>query len=432
MRSLVRWAARLYPAAWRARYGVEMEALLEDVGPGGGDLWDIVRGALFMQMTSLSFWKILAGCTLAGVLAAGVWSAVLPKRYVSTAVIRIRVAGPSTEAEAKWAAFGRVQAVLSRSSLATIIGQQNLYTSERRKYPMEEVTQEMRNRHLRIGATPDAMAFTVSYENENPAAAQATLRAIVSSLAEQDAQPGKRQGNAAAVMEVLDPASLPSQAAGSDRKRELGSGLAAGLALGLVSGTILAVARRKGHWNLRWIGGFAAAGMAIGLAIALLIPNEYVSTAVLRSAAEPSRLQATLPQVLSEDSLAAIVREYHLYSRELIRSSMHDVVGKMRNERIRVSTLQLQPSGAAFTISFRYSDRLMAQRVTRELVARLITGIGAPQTGTVVLDPASLPEAPSYPHRGQIAILGTLVGTLVGLLLGLGATQLRLRRPATV
>jgi len=66
-----------------------MEALLEDVGPGGDDLWDIVRGALFMQMTSVSFWKIVVGCTLAGVLAAGIWSATLPKRYVSTAVMRI-------------------------------------------------------------------------------------------------------------------------------------------------------------------------------------------------------------------------------------------------------------------------------------------------------------------------------------------------------
>jgi len=31
MKTLVRWAVRLYPAAWRARYGVEMEALLEEL-----------------------------------------------------------------------------------------------------------------------------------------------------------------------------------------------------------------------------------------------------------------------------------------------------------------------------------------------------------------------------------------------------------------
>ena len=72
MKTLARWVARLYPAAWRARYAVELEALLEDVGPGAGDLWDIARGALFMQMTSVSFWKIVAGCAVAGTLAAGI------------------------------------------------------------------------------------------------------------------------------------------------------------------------------------------------------------------------------------------------------------------------------------------------------------------------------------------------------------------------
>src|ERR1035438_9844257 len=92
MKTLVQWAVRLYPAAWRARYGEELDALLEDAGPGGGDLWDIVRGALFMRMTSLSFWKILAGCALAGVLAAGIWSVTVPERYVSTAVMRIDAA----------------------------------------------------------------------------------------------------------------------------------------------------------------------------------------------------------------------------------------------------------------------------------------------------------------------------------------------------
>src|ERR1039457_4211599 len=190
MKTLVRGAARVYPAAWRARYGVEMEALLEDAGSGGGDLWDIVRGALFMQMTSLSFWKILAGCSLAGMLAAGTWAATRPNRYVSSAVMRVGAGPAATDGEAKWAALGRVQAVLSRSSLATIIIQQNLYAKERLRYPMEDVTQEMRNRHLRISVVDpgDGTAFAVSFDNENPAAAQATVRAVVSSLAERHVQ----------------------------------------------------------------------------------------------------------------------------------------------------------------------------------------------------------------------------------------------------
>ena len=52
MKTLMGWAVRLYPAAWRERYGAEFEALLEDVGPSGGDLWNVVRGAMAMQMTT--------------------------------------------------------------------------------------------------------------------------------------------------------------------------------------------------------------------------------------------------------------------------------------------------------------------------------------------------------------------------------------------
>ena len=47
MRVLLRWAARMYPAAWRERYGVEFDALLEDMCPSFADLcnvvWDVVR-----------------------------------------------------------------------------------------------------------------------------------------------------------------------------------------------------------------------------------------------------------------------------------------------------------------------------------------------------------------------------------------------------
>jgi len=416
MRTLARWAARLYPAAWRARYGVEMDALLEDVGPGGGDLWDIMRGALFMQMTSVSFRKIVVGCTLAGVLAAGIWSATLPTRYVSTAVIRI--GGAPLEAQIHLQRLQ--QATLSRSSLASIITRLGIYSNERAKDPLEDIIQEMRNRDLRIRAMNVAgeMTFAVEFKNENPAAAQATVRAIVSSLMEQNLT----EGNGAMIMEVLDPASLPSQPAGPNRVRVMGSGLGAGLVLGLVCGAIWSIVRRKERFSFRRIGGFAAAGMALGVTVAFLIPNEFVSTAVLR-AADGNKLQSTVAQVLSDQSLAAIIRQEHLYSRELSRGSMHDVALKMRNEHIRVGKVQLGPSAklTAFTVSFRYTDRFAAQRVTRALVTRFLGS--APQSGTEVLDPASDPQAPSYPNRLQIAI----VGTVAGILLGLAAS--RFRRP---
>ena len=411
MKRLAWWAARLYPAAWRARYGAEMDALLEDVGPGGGDLWDIVRGALFMQMTNLSFWKILAGCTLAGVLAAGIWSVTLPTRYVSTAVMRI---GGALQA------LDRLQAVqletLSRASLAEIIIRRNLYPNERKKLPMEDVIEGMRNRDLRIRRV-DSATLAVEFANENPGAAQATVQALVGRLMEQNAI----QGGAAANMEVIGPASLPPRPTGPNRMRVMASGLGAGLLLGLGCGAIWSITRRKERFSPRRIGGFAAAGMALGVTVAWLIPNEFISTAVLRTA-DGSKLQSAVAQALSDDSLAAIIRQEGLFSRELRRSSMSDVTRKMRGEFIRVQVVQAGPA-AAFTISFRYSDRRESQEVTRELVSLLV----GPQTGNEVVDAASLPEAPSYPNRLNIALLGTVVG----LLLGLAASRFRRPRLAT-
>jgi hypothetical protein len=431
MRTLVRWAARLYPAAWRARYGTEMEALLEDVGPDGRDLWDIVRSALFMQMTSLSFWTILAGCTLVGVLAAGIWSVALPKRYVSTAVIRVSAAAPAAgKGNTSRLPVGHLNAVqiatLSWGSLAPIIIAQNLYANERKRVPMEDVVEEMRNRHLRmVGmpfSAPGDMTFSVQFDNENPAAAQATVRAVVDALIKQNALESRRYGWGAANMAVLDPPSLPSQPVGPNRMRLIGRGLGAGLVLGLVCGAIFSMVRSKKQWSQRRIGGFAAAGMALGLTIAFLIPNEYVSTAVLRTA-DGDKLQSTMAQVLSDDSLAAIVRDQRLFERERSRSSMGEVARRMRNEHVHVRTGRLSPSGWAVYISFTYPDRGKAQGVTRDLVSRFIATTGAMPSDTGVLETANLPATPNYPNRLNI----TLLGTVVGILLGLAAS--RFRRP---
>ncbi|HKZ15292.1 MAG TPA: hypothetical protein VJL81_15755, partial [Solirubrobacterales bacterium] len=43
---LARLALRLYPPAYRRRYGDEMEALLEDGGAGPGAVLDLLRGAI--------------------------------------------------------------------------------------------------------------------------------------------------------------------------------------------------------------------------------------------------------------------------------------------------------------------------------------------------------------------------------------------------
>jgi TonB-like protein len=52
MRTLIRWAARLYPATWRDRYAAEFDALLDDISPSLGDLFDVVADVLRVHMTT--------------------------------------------------------------------------------------------------------------------------------------------------------------------------------------------------------------------------------------------------------------------------------------------------------------------------------------------------------------------------------------------
>jgi LPS O-antigen subunit length determinant protein (WzzB/FepE family) len=413
MKVLARWGVRLYPKAWRARYAEEFEALLEDVGPGAGDLWDVARGALFMQMTSITFWKIVASFAVAGALAAGIVAVTLPNRYVSTAVIRVQPAPqPAGATDAVHALQQVQQATLSRSSLSSIIQQVGIYPNERKKLPLEEIVLGMRNRDIRIHPTKvrGERAFAVEFANENPAAAQATVHAIVSSLIEQNLQISQRPGNRIANMEVIDPATLPSRPVSPNRVKAMINGLLTGLLAGLVCGTIVWIVRDKERWSLKRIGGFAAGGMALGLAVAFLIPDEFISTAVLRTA-DASVLQSTIAQVLSDDSLAAIVRKDKLFSREVNGGNMNDATRKMRDS-IRVRKVQAGLAADAFEISFQYPDRFQAQQATRDLVARFT---GAPQSTTDILDPASDPSAPAYPNRLTIVVLATVSGILLGL-----------------
>jgi len=52
MRTLLRWAARLYPAKWRNRYADEFDALLEDVSPTFGDVCDVLGGVFRARMAT--------------------------------------------------------------------------------------------------------------------------------------------------------------------------------------------------------------------------------------------------------------------------------------------------------------------------------------------------------------------------------------------
>lgn len=53
MKPVVRWAAHLYPAKWRARYGSEFDTLLDDIAPTLFDVVDVVAAALRLRATDV-------------------------------------------------------------------------------------------------------------------------------------------------------------------------------------------------------------------------------------------------------------------------------------------------------------------------------------------------------------------------------------------
>jgi hypothetical protein len=90
MRRWLRLASKLYPAAWRGRYGAELEALLEEAAAEWGDIVDILREAIAMRFTDAkSCARFAAAIGLAGAVVAFGLSFAMPRWYLSSAVVTI-------------------------------------------------------------------------------------------------------------------------------------------------------------------------------------------------------------------------------------------------------------------------------------------------------------------------------------------------------
>ena len=92
MKRLMRLAVALYPAHWRARYGHEFEALIEDINPGWRDFWNVVNGGLVMRLTSIGPIPIVLAAI--GVLGGVAISFQVPALYRSSATVTLKASDP--------------------------------------------------------------------------------------------------------------------------------------------------------------------------------------------------------------------------------------------------------------------------------------------------------------------------------------------------
>jgi hypothetical protein len=151
MKRAIRFLARLYPGAWRRRYGAEFDALLEDEPSTWRSLMNVLFGAFKMQLTNWNFVKIVAVTAALGTLAAAIGSFAIPKSYRSTSTVRITGSGKDR------VLFDSLMAVqqqaFSRNSLTPIILNLSLYSGGQTPAPIEQSIETMR-RHIRVSRSP--------------------------------------------------------------------------------------------------------------------------------------------------------------------------------------------------------------------------------------------------------------------------------------
>jgi hypothetical protein len=88
----MRFAVSLYPARWRARYGREFEALIEDMDPGWPGFWNIAQEGLVMRLKSIGLIPVCWAA--AGLLLGGVVAARTHDLYRSSATVTLKASDP--------------------------------------------------------------------------------------------------------------------------------------------------------------------------------------------------------------------------------------------------------------------------------------------------------------------------------------------------
>lgn len=209
MRRALAWAARLYPRAWRRRYGAEFDALLEQINPNVSDVWNVAAGAFRMQFQMFRLRNATVAFGLVGALAAAVIAARMPTNYTSLAVLQ-----SPTEVQS----WGNT---LSRRSVAEIILKLDLYRDERQRKPMSDIVEEMRRHHIRIQRLPSGPGIQIGVSYPDAAKAREAARELAAGFIKDEPSLELRQ-------QAEGPAQKPNRIA------IVGAGLAIGLLCGLL------------------------------------------------------------------------------------------------------------------------------------------------------------------------------------------------------
>lgn len=374
MKTIIKALISLYPQSWRTRYENEFEALLNDVSPTWRTLFDVLGGAIKMQLKIWGPIRTMSLCAAIGVIASMAYSWTIPTKYLSRAILKTDAPDRIPSA---------LVSIEGRAPLARIINEEGLYPDLRAKEPLEDIIESMKRNDIRIHQIAPS-AFEVAFAANDPELARrVTNRLSAAFMTSMNA-------------ELLDPAS-PANRNSPRRSRAIWMGLT----LGAIVGAWIASLQLLKVWKLAAAMGIA--GAVLCAAISYVIPDRYQSTGVLFY--ETPGLIKPLP----DDVLADLIHRFRLYPNDA------------NSLRTLKEHLLLRPVGGAnaMSVTFDYSNKYIAQKVVQDVESRLIDQ-GAKATRSIsILDPASLPLQPYSPNHLSITISGLCLGLTCSIVLGI-------------
>jgi len=244
MTRCIRWAARLYPAEWRKRYGAEFDVMLEDTTLRWRDLADVLRGAAIMQMTSwMTYWKMALLAGIAGAILAGGVALRLPDQYACSAALLLESHG-ATQAQLAEALLRAELKILGRDNLMELMTSLDLYKEERRKLQASEVVENVFRKHVHV--QPERVmqageqALFIRFEYPDRYKAEALVKRLMAAFQQQAA--GNLEG---ATSNVLMNPMLPERPVSPVRPRLVALGAIAGALAALIA---LGIRRRTGTY----------------------------------------------------------------------------------------------------------------------------------------------------------------------------------------
>jgi hypothetical protein len=214
VRRLIRLAARLlYPPTWRRRYGVEFDALIDDMPATAAGLINVVSGGVAMRVRISHPAVMVLGLAAAGALVAGLAAFAVPAQFESRGTMKLS----SANADERWPAV--FDAALSRAFPAGEVVPANVSV-------------------IRTAGSDSSDEITVAYRSRDPRQARDVVQRVMGAAIEANLQQAEA-GQGSAQIRVQTPAGLPVRPS-----RHLAAWLAAGGFVGVLLGGVVARRRR--------------------------------------------------------------------------------------------------------------------------------------------------------------------------------------------